>query len=700
MNTNNSINHDRFRADFTAALLKVASRCNLDCDYCYVYHHIDQTWRSQPKLMKPETIRRFGWQLNKYVADKNLRQFSVIFHGGEPLLFSANGLAKAREIIQNEIATSCELDFSVQTNGHLLTDDALYTLEQAQIDISLSLDGPRHVNDLHRLDHTGKSSFDGTFAALQRLIKASSDIFQGVISVIDPSVPPIELFEFFSQFDLPRLDFLLPDATHVNLPHAGISLNAFQDWLNEAFELWYRDYSELQVRFFDAILGSRLSVPSPTDALGFGAVNLIVIETDGSYTDHDVFKIAKEGVNHLQNNVETTGFESLSTHPKIIEHGFRLSPDGVADECKACPVLEACGGGSVMHRYHNDRGFDAPTVYCQEMFSLLSTATRLLRSDLSGSNETAQLLNISSVLSFTENLVEYCRDWRILTERSANEIAGEFEIENREPIPAAALIMRKNFLPLSLGESDGFTYAEPQNMWLGSVRIQLNEPWLSKSFADSIRVISLNSDECRHGIAMLELAESYLSAVSPFLPLALAELISDIMFVESTIDEEAGIFSFSDDGAPNVLYIAPYAGGQLLAPDDMADSILHEFLHHVLYHIELSTPLLFDYDYPQLPAPWRAGFRPAGGFLHGTFVFSGLALFWKAIAALDHSILPMYNKNKAVRNAKKFRAQAIYGLRSTYQFSLLTPSGIEFVEQIAEQLDLASLDMTPPGILH
>ena len=138
------------------------------------------------------------------------------------------------------------------------------------------------------------------------------------------------------------------------------------------------------------------------------------------------------------------------------------------------------------------------------------------------------------------------------TERSANEIAREFDIKERETIPASALIMRKSLLPLSSEELDGYTFAEPKNIWLGGIRIQLDEPWLSKPFNDSIRVISPDSKECKHGLAMLDLAERYLSEVSPFLPLALGELISDILFVESTVDEELGIFSFSDDSAPNV----------------------------------------------------------------------------------------------------------------------------------------------------
>lgn len=700
MITTNTLDGDRFQPRFSAALLKVASRCNLDCDYCYVYHHVDQTWRSQPKLMTSSTIRLFGSRLNKYVVDNNLGQFSIIFHGGEPLLFSAEGLAKARETILQEVNASCVLDFSVQTNGHLLTDDALSTLEQARIGISLSLDGPKHVNDMHRLDHSGKSTFDGTFAALQRLVESSSDVFQGVISVIDSTVPPATLFEFFTQFDLPRYDLLLPDATHVNPPFRGISQKTVEDWLCEAFELWYRKYSDLPVRFFDAILGSRLNVPSPTDALGFGKVDLLVIETDGSYTDHDVFKIAQEGVNDLHGNVETTDFDSLKTHPMIVEHGFRLSSEGVAKECKTCPAVEACGGGSVMHRYHPDRGFDAPTIYCKEMFSLLSTATRLLRSDLNESNIESQQLNISSLLLFTEETVEHCKRWRNRTEQRADEIAREFGLGNRESIPAAALMMRNSYGQASFDESIEFANAEPEDKWLHGVRVHLTHPWLLKPFDDSIRVISPSSAQGLHGKTMLESVARYLSELSPFLPLALGELISDILFVESTMDGESGIFSFSDDSAPNVIYINPYVGNQPLAPDDIADSILHEFLHHVLYHIESSDPLLFDYDYPQFPAPWRDGLRPAGGFLHGTFVFSGLALFWHAIAQSDGSNLPMYNKEKAAANAAAFKEQATYGLRSAFQFSLLTPSGIKLVENIAQLLGIDSLEMRAPGILN
>ncbi len=689
----------KYKAEFTAALLKVASRCNLDCDYCYVYHHVDQSWRTLPKLMSYETIRNFAKRLKSYIHENAIDQFSIIFHGGEPLLFTAEGLARACEIIRNEVMDNCELDFSVQTNGHLLTDEALRVLHAAHISVSLSLDGPKHANDLHRVDHHGRSSYVATYEALQRLIETPGGIFQGVLAVIDPCVRPGELFEYFSQFDLPGLDLLVPDATHANPRFDKESRGVFQAWLNEAYALWYTKYSHLPIRFFDAILGSRLSLPSSTDVMGFGAVNLIVIETDGSYTDHDVFKITEEGANHLQSNVGSADFESIAIHPTILEHGRRLSVKGVANECLACPVLEACGGGSVMHRYQAERGLDAPTVYCGEMFSVLSTATKLLRNDLNFSADNVDFLGSDSFLSFDNDFVENCRDWRAHTERRATELAVDFGLQRRDHIPAAALIL-KGSRPSSDSESVGFSTAQSREYWLDEIRIQHDEPWLVKPFSDSIRVLKTDSDQYKHGLAMLDSVELYLSEFSPFLTNAMRELISDILFVESTLEDDSGIFSFSDDSAPNVLYVSPYAGDQPLAPDDIADSILHEFLHQILYHVEIATPLLNDHDFPRFPAPWRSGFRPAGGFLHGTFVFTGLALFWQAIVQSNGFNLPSYSETKAAANAVAFREQATYGLQSAFQFSLLTASGIKLVKNIAQLLEIDSLEMKAPGILN
>ena len=57
----------------TSFLVKVASRCNLDCDYCYVYHHADQSWRAMPEVLSPGDREAFATRLSSYVAHARLR---------------------------------------------------------------------------------------------------------------------------------------------------------------------------------------------------------------------------------------------------------------------------------------------------------------------------------------------------------------------------------------------------------------------------------------------------------------------------------------------------------------------------------------------------------------------------------------------------------------------------------------------------
>lgn len=65
-------------------LLKVTSRCNLDCAYCYVYHMGDDGWRAQPARM-PDAVQRAAVRQLANVHAHQGRPFSVVLHGGEPL---------------------------------------------------------------------------------------------------------------------------------------------------------------------------------------------------------------------------------------------------------------------------------------------------------------------------------------------------------------------------------------------------------------------------------------------------------------------------------------------------------------------------------------------------------------------------------------------------------------------------------------
>ena len=64
-------------------LVKVASRCNIDCSYCYWFR--DAAVYDKPKLMSADVLHRLLQRIEEHVAKNSLIDFPIILHGGEPL---------------------------------------------------------------------------------------------------------------------------------------------------------------------------------------------------------------------------------------------------------------------------------------------------------------------------------------------------------------------------------------------------------------------------------------------------------------------------------------------------------------------------------------------------------------------------------------------------------------------------------------
>ncbi|HXN88967.1 MAG TPA: hypothetical protein VN890_06405, partial [Methylocella sp.] len=63
-------------------IVKVASRCNLNCRYCYVYNMGDESYRAQPYRMSPATVSALLSRVASYCLEENLQEVTFIFHGG------------------------------------------------------------------------------------------------------------------------------------------------------------------------------------------------------------------------------------------------------------------------------------------------------------------------------------------------------------------------------------------------------------------------------------------------------------------------------------------------------------------------------------------------------------------------------------------------------------------------------------------
>jgi uncharacterized protein len=332
--------------------------------------------------MSEEHIATLARRIADYIRHEDIAEINVIFHGGEPLLAGPSRIAAAAELLRRAVRPETEIVFSLQTNGTLLNIDAVNSFVAARIWVSLSVDGGLRANDLHRLDHAGRSTFAATIDAL-RLLEETPSIYGGLISVVDPRVSPAELFDFIGPRNPPLWDILLPDAHHERCPPGrDADPELYKRWLVEAFDTWFDEYPEIPLRTFDAVLARCAGLPSATDVFGLGTPNLLTIETDGSYHGVDVFKITEPGATSLGLCLDSNTIEDAATSPRMLAYGALLRLDGLSEECQRCPEVTVCGGGSVPHRYSNS-GLRNPTVYCAEMLALIAHARERMYSVLS-----------------------------------------------------------------------------------------------------------------------------------------------------------------------------------------------------------------------------------------------------------------------------------------------------------------------------
>lgn len=353
-------------------ICKVASRCNLDCDYCYVYRHADQSWREQPAKMSVATAQKLGERIKEHSTIHNIKAVDVVMHGGEPLLAGVDHLRHLCESIQ-EHAYPVEIYFGMQTNGLLFDERVLEFCLTWNFGVGLSLDGPREVNDLHRLDHKRRSSFDGLQRALQLLSSAEGQrVWSGFLSVIDLGVDPIEVYTYLSSFNPKGIDFLLPLGNHLHLPPGKEDVEAtpYADWLLKVFHTWYRERPQaIKIRRFRDVIALLAGVTHTTEEWGLHPVDFVVVETNGEIQAVDTLKTTYPGANRLGLNIFQNSFDELFTAPLIMKRQNGWAE--LCETCQQCELVNVCGGGYFPQRYSVEGAFRNPSIYCSDLKKLI-----------------------------------------------------------------------------------------------------------------------------------------------------------------------------------------------------------------------------------------------------------------------------------------------------------------------------------------
>lgn len=359
-------------------LLKVASRCNLDCGYCYVYHMGDESWRSQPKRMLPETQAIVGARLRELWAAQG-RPFSVVLHGGEPLLLGRAGLAGLLATLRRSLAVECGI--SIQTNGVLVTPEVLDLCAEHRVSLSVSLDGPAHVHDRFRTDRSGRPSHARVATAIE-MLKSHRDaatLFSGVLAVVDPETSPDEVYDYFRELGVPSVDFLYRDGNHACLPYgkAAVHTTEYGRWIVRVLQRYVADPAPFRIRMLDDMIKLALGGSGVKEGVGLTDYGILIIDTDGAVKKNDTLKSSPPGDGFSQQwSVRRHSLAEIARSDEFLAYHRAQQPS--AAMCMRCPHLRICGGGMVTHRYSATDGYDNPTVFCADQTLLIDEVLNLV----------------------------------------------------------------------------------------------------------------------------------------------------------------------------------------------------------------------------------------------------------------------------------------------------------------------------------
>lgn len=367
-------------------VFKVASRCNLACDYCYVYTGPDQTWRERPRRMSLATIDAAAMRIGQHANAHRLGSVQVALHGGEPLLAGPEVIERVIAAVRAAVPAGTRVSLILQTNGVLLDRAFLELFARHQVRIGVSLDGNRQASDRHRTRADGRTSHPDVVRALHLLnSEPYRPLFAGVLCTIDLENDPVGTYRALLEFEPPIADFLLPHANWSHPPprRPGLGGTPYADWLIPIFDAWYDDpVAATSIRFFDEMIQLMLGGVPGTEALGGGVPGFAVIETDGSIEGADSLKSAYHGAATTGLSVSTHSFDEALEHPMIA--GPRLGRDALGPMCRSCPVVNVCGGGQFAHRYQAGAGFGNPSVYCADLRRMIEHVAGRVHQDLSG----------------------------------------------------------------------------------------------------------------------------------------------------------------------------------------------------------------------------------------------------------------------------------------------------------------------------
>ena len=330
--------------------------CNLACSYCFFLDK-ELLYPNSKFRMKDEVLENYIQQL---IETHRTQEVTVAWQGGEPTLMGLDFFRKAIEYQEKYRKPGMTFENTMQTNGTLLDDEWCAFLKENNYLVGISIDGPEHLHDAHRVDKGGKGTFEKVMRGL-RLLQKHGVEYNVLMTVNRINADyPREIYHFLRdevgtqwiQF-IPVIERINPDGYNIynvgnTVTSRSVLPEQFGRFLIQVFDEWiYNDVGKMFIQTFEAAARNWMGLPSSgmcvfEETCGLG----LALEHNGDLYSCDHFVEPK----FLLGNIQEEHMLELVSSDQQIKFGLDKR-DTLPKYCRECEVRFACHGECPKNRF-------------------------------------------------------------------------------------------------------------------------------------------------------------------------------------------------------------------------------------------------------------------------------------------------------------------------------------------------------------
>jgi uncharacterized protein len=330
--------------------------CNLDCAYCFFLDK-EVFYPGSKFRMRDDVLEQYIRQL---IESHQTEGVNIAWQGGEPSLMGLDFFRHAISLVEKYRRPGMSFLHTMQTNGTLLNDEWAAFFKEHGFLIGISIDGPRPLHDVYRVDKGGRPTFDKVLRGLRLLQKHGVEY--NILTTVNRvnGDYPLEVYRFlrdeagtdWMQF-IPVVERINADGRTLYQEGGTVSERSvlpeqFGRFLSAIFDEWVRrDVGTIFVQTFEAALSNWLGRANSgmcvfNETCGTG----LAIEHNGDLYSCDHFVEP----NYLLGNIQDRHMIELVASHQQLKFG-QDKRDTLPRYCLECDVRFACHGECPKNRF-------------------------------------------------------------------------------------------------------------------------------------------------------------------------------------------------------------------------------------------------------------------------------------------------------------------------------------------------------------